>query len=64
VVDIVYRPLETPLLAQARRRGLKAVDGLGMLLHQAVPGFQAWFGVAPRVTPRLRSHLVSILEGR
>jgi shikimate dehydrogenase len=64
VVDIVYRPLETPLLAQARRRGLKAVDGLGMLLHQAVPGFEAWFGVAPSVTSQLRNHLVSILEGR
>jgi shikimate dehydrogenase len=64
VVDIVYRPLETPLLAQARLRGLKAVDGLGMLLHQAVPGFEAWFGVAPSVTSHLRSHLVSILEGR
>lgn len=64
VVDIVYRPLETQLLAQAREKGLIAVDGLGMLLHQAVPGFHAWFGVAPRVTSQLRGHLVSILEGR
>lgn len=62
VVDIVYRPLETPLLARAKARGLKAVDGLGMLLHQAQPGFAAWFGVEPKVTPQLRAHLVSLLE--
>ncbi len=49
VADIVYVPLETPLLAQARARGLAVVPGLGMLLHQAVPGFAAWFGVAPVV---------------
>ena len=47
VADIVYVPRETPLLAAARARGLAAVDGLGMLLHQARPGFKAWFGVAP-----------------
>ncbi len=64
VADIVYRPLETPLLAQARAQGLKTVDGLGMLLHQARPGFAAWFGVEPRVTADLRAHLVSILEAR
>jgi shikimate dehydrogenase len=64
VADIVYRPLETPLLAQARLQGLKTVDGLGMLLHQARPGFAAWFGVEPTVTTSLRAHLVSILEGR
>ena len=64
VADIVYRPLETPLLAQARLQGLKAVDGLGMLLHQARPGFAAWFGVEPTVSAGLRAHLVSILEGR
>lgn len=63
VVDIVYRPLETGLLARARARGLTAVDGLGMLLHQAVPGFRAWFDVEPRVTPALRAHLVGLLEG-
>jgi shikimate dehydrogenase len=62
VVDIVYRPLETPLLARAKARGLKAVDGLGMLLHQAQPGFAAWFGVAPTVTPELRAHLIAQLE--
>lgn len=54
VTDIVYVPLETPLLAAARARGLRTVDGLGMLLHQAVPGFEAWFGVRPEVTPELR----------
>lgn len=59
VVDIVYRPLETALLAQARARGLKAVDGLGMLMHQAQPGFAAWFGVEPKVTPALRAHLIA-----
>lgn len=64
VVDIVYRPLETGLLTMARARGLVTVDGLGMLLNQAVPGFKAWFGVEPRVTPALRAHLLAILEGR
>jgi len=54
VTDIVYTPLETPLLASARGRGLRTVEGLGMLLHQAVPGFEAWFGVRPEVTPELR----------
>ena len=54
VSDIVYVPLETPLLAAARGRGNPVVDGLGMLLHQARPGFAAWFGVAPEVTPGLR----------
>jgi shikimate dehydrogenase len=55
VADIVYSPLETPLLAAARRRGLRAVDGLGMLLHQAVGGFERWFGVRPQVTAELRA---------
>jgi shikimate dehydrogenase len=57
VDDIVYVPLETPLLAEARRRGGISVDGLGMLLHQAVPGFERWFGVRPQVTPELRAKL-------
>jgi shikimate dehydrogenase len=57
VADLVYVPLETPLLAQARARGFRAVDGLGMLLHQARPGFAAWFGVAPRVDAGLRAHV-------
>ncbi|GJE73944.1 shikimate dehydrogenase [Methylorubrum suomiense] len=64
VADIVYVPLETPLLAAARARGLAAVDGLGMLLHQAVPGFAAWFGVRPEVTPALREMIVADLVGK
>lgn len=55
VTDIVYAPLETPLLRLAGARGNPTVDGLGMLLHQARPGFEAWFGVAPEVTPELRA---------
>jgi shikimate dehydrogenase len=55
VVDLVYVPLATPLLKAARERGLRAADGLGMLLHQAVRGFQLWFGVRPDVTERLRA---------
>lgn len=54
VCDIVYNPLETPLLAAARKRGNTAVDGLGMLLHQAVPAFEAFFGVRPHVSNELR----------
>ena len=55
VADLVYVPLETPLLAAARARGLKTADGLGMLLHQAVRGFELWFGLRPEVTPELRA---------
>lgn len=55
VADLVYAPLETPLLAAARARGLATADGLGMLLHQAVRGFQLWFGIRPDVTPDLRA---------
>lgn len=62
VADIVYVPLETPLLAAARHRGLRAVDGLGMLLHQAVPGFSRWFGVTPAVTPELRALVAADLD--
>jgi len=61
VADIVYSPLETKLLAAARARGNHVVDGLGMLLHQAVPGFERWFGVRPEVTPALRAHVVAAL---
>lgn len=61
VTDIVYVPLETPLLATARARGLQTVDGLGMLLHQAVPGFERWFGVRPEVTPELRELVLADL---
>ncbi len=61
VSDIVYTPLETPLLAAARRRGNPTVDGLGMLLHQARPAFQAWFGILPKVTPELRKKIEATL---
>jgi shikimate dehydrogenase len=61
VYDFVYAPLETPLLAQARANGHAAVDGLGMLLHQAVPAFERWFGVRPKVTPELRALVVADL---
>ena len=59
VTDIVYTPLITPLLAAARARGNPIVDGLGMLLHQAVPGFEAWFGVRPEVTNELRDFVLA-----
>ena len=62
VYDIVYKPLQTDLLEAASRAGLLAIDGLGMLLHQAVPSFQAWHGVRPRVTEDLRLELVNILN--
>ncbi len=55
VTDIVYVPLETPLLAAAKKQGMRTADGLGMLLHQAVRGFSLWFGVKPEVTPELRA---------
>jgi len=55
VADIVYAPLVTGLLATARARGLRTADGLGMLLHQAVRGFELWFGIKPEVTPELRA---------
>ncbi len=62
VTDIVYTPLITPILAMAADQGLKTVDGLGMLLHQAVPGFEKWFGVRPEVTDALRALIVADLE--
>jgi len=55
VADLVYDPLVTRLLAAARARGLRTADGLGMLLHQAVRGFELWFGIRPQVTPELRA---------
>jgi shikimate dehydrogenase len=55
VADLVYAPLLTGLLAAARERGLRTADGLGMLLHQAVRGFELWFGVKPEVTAELRA---------
>ena len=61
VTDIVYTPLETPLLVRARARGHRVVDGLGMLMHQARPGFAAWFGRDAVVDEALRSHLLQAL---
>jgi shikimate dehydrogenase len=61
VADIVYVPLETPLLAAARLRGNRTVDGLGMLLHQGRPGFEAWFGTPVRVTRELRAAVLTTL---
>ena len=59
VMDIVYTPLQTKLLQSAQKQGLTTIDGLGMLIHQAVPAFEAWFGIHPKVTPGLRA----LLEG-
>lgn len=64
VTDAVYTPLETPLLAAARARGNPVVDGLGMLLHQARPGFRAWFGVDPAVDDELRAVALAGLSER
>lgn len=60
--DIVYIPLKTPFLAKAEAAGLKTVDGLGMLLHQAVPGFERWFGKRPQVTEALRSYILDDMK--
>lgn len=62
VVDLVYDPLVTPLLKGARARGCTAVDGLGMLLHQARAGFKAWFGVEPAITDALRERVIADIE--
>lgn len=62
VCDIVYVPLRTDLLARAQQRGLATADGLGMLLHQAAPGFARWFGTEPQVTEELRALIVADLE--
>jgi shikimate dehydrogenase len=63
VADLVYVPLETALLKAARARGLRTADGLGMLLHQAVRGFELWFGQRPEVTPELRALVEADLRG-
>ena len=62
VTDIVYVPLETPILRQASAQGFATVDGLGMLLHQAVPGFEKWFGVRPTVDAVLRDLILADME--
>lgn len=64
VSDAVYVPLETPFLKAAKARGLKTVDGLGMLMHQAVPGFARWFGIRPTVDEGLRTLLVEDLRAK
>jgi shikimate dehydrogenase len=61
VADLVYVPLQTELLAAAKARGLRTADGLGMLLHQAVRGFDLWFGAKPHVTAELRALVESDL---
>jgi len=58
VTDIVYTPLITPLLKTAQGKGCLTVDGLGMLLHQAVPGFERWFGQRPAVTAELKDLMI------
>jgi len=62
VTDIVYNPLRTDLLNRAEKLNLITVDGIGMLLHQAVPGFEKWFGVRPRVTSDLRDYVLAALK--
>ncbi len=62
VTDVVYTPLETPLLAAAKARGNPTVDGLGMLIHQARPGFEAWFGKAPDADGELRAFLTAAMK--
>ena len=59
VSDAIYIPMETPLLAQARLRGHRTVNGLGMLLNQARPAFKAWYGVMPEITPELRAAILA-----
>jgi shikimate dehydrogenase len=61
VCDIIYIPRETPLIAAARMRGNRTVTGLGMLLHQGIPAWKAWFGIEPKVTPELRARIEATL---
>jgi shikimate dehydrogenase len=62
VSDVIYVPLETPLLAAAKARGHQTVNGLGMLLNQARPAFKAWFGVMPEITDELRSNILATFQ--
>jgi len=64
VYDLIYAPLQTPLIAAARARGLRTLGGLGMLLHQAAPGFEQWFGQRPEITDELFRLVVADIEGR
>ena len=59
VTDLVYTPLDTLFLREARSRGCRTVDGLGMLLHQAAPGFERWFGIRPEVDEDLRAAVLA-----
>jgi shikimate dehydrogenase len=61
VYDIVYNPIETPLIAAARTRGHGVIAGLGMLLNQAPPAWKAWFGIEPQITPELRKMIEATL---
>ena len=61
VADIIYIPRETPLIVSARERGHRTVTGLGMLLHQGIPAWKAWFGIEPKVTAELRAKIVATL---
>jgi shikimate dehydrogenase len=62
VTDIVYVPLRTPILQMAEEQGITTVDGLGMLLHQAKPGFMRWFGKMPEVDETLRALIIGDME--
>jgi shikimate dehydrogenase len=64
VYDVVYVPLATELLGAAKKRGLRTIDGLGMLLHQGVVGFEHWFGVRPAVTKELRQLLENDIRAK
>ena len=61
VSDIIYIPRETPLIQMARERGHRTVTGLGMLLHQGIPAWKAWFGIEPKVTAELRAKIEATL---
>ena len=61
VYDIIYNPRETPLIEAARQRGNRTVTGLGMLLHQGIPAWKAWFGIEPKVTAELRAKIEATL---
>ena len=59
IVDLVYNPINTPLLVEAHKKGCHVVNGIGMLLHQATPGFKEWYGVKPTITKELLNRVMS-----
>ena len=59
IVDLVYNPINTPLLVEAHKKGCQVVNGIGMLLHQATPGFKEWYGVKPTITKELLNRVMS-----